>query len=161
MKYAAGIGSAAVIYIPSFIMVGLGIQRLMERIHRHKGLRKFSLHENLVAITHKNDISLPIGTMVTSTSGNPKIEGPWLPFAQTDSTDISRVCCKSAVITWQPGLISASSVFCYNASFILSDLINCALGLAPGKLYSPSLVDLLASLISTASQEFHYLTKTM
>lgn len=91
------------------------------------------LHESLVVITHKNDITLPIGTMVTSTSVNPKIEGPWLPLVQTDSTDISRACCKSTVITWQQGLISASSVFCYNVPFILSDLINRALGIASGK----------------------------
>jgi hypothetical protein len=37
MKYAVEMGSGAVIYIPSFIHIGSGIQKLMGgRIHRHK-----------------------------------------------------------------------------------------------------------------------------
>jgi hypothetical protein len=36
MKYAAEIGSGAMICIPSFIKIGSGIQKLIERgIHRH------------------------------------------------------------------------------------------------------------------------------
>jgi Uri superfamily endonuclease len=35
MKYAVEMGSCAVIYIPSFIKIGSGIQKLIRRIHRH------------------------------------------------------------------------------------------------------------------------------
>jgi hypothetical protein len=35
MKYTVEMGSVAMIYIPSFIKIGSGIQRLMGRIHRH------------------------------------------------------------------------------------------------------------------------------
>jgi hypothetical protein len=36
MKYATEMGSGAMIYIPSFIKIGSGIQKLMDRgIHRH------------------------------------------------------------------------------------------------------------------------------
>jgi hypothetical protein len=35
MKYAFGVGSFAMIYIPSFIKIGSGIQKLIGRIHRH------------------------------------------------------------------------------------------------------------------------------
>jgi hypothetical protein len=35
MKYAVEIGSGAMIYIPSFIKTGSGIQKLMGGIHRH------------------------------------------------------------------------------------------------------------------------------
>jgi hypothetical protein len=35
MKYTSEIGSDAMIHIPSFIKIGLGIQKLMGRIHRH------------------------------------------------------------------------------------------------------------------------------
>jgi Uri superfamily endonuclease len=35
MKYAIEMGTGAMIYIPSFIKIGSGIQKLMERIHRH------------------------------------------------------------------------------------------------------------------------------
>jgi hypothetical protein len=34
MKYAAEMGSGAVIYIPSFIKIGSGIQQLIGGIHR-------------------------------------------------------------------------------------------------------------------------------
>jgi hypothetical protein len=34
MKYAAEMGSGAVIYMPSFIKIGSGIQKLIEGIHR-------------------------------------------------------------------------------------------------------------------------------
>jgi hypothetical protein len=34
MKYAVEMGSGAVIYIPSFIKIGSGIQTLIEGIHR-------------------------------------------------------------------------------------------------------------------------------
>jgi hypothetical protein len=37
MKYAAQMGSGAVIYIPSFIKIGSGIQKLIGEIHRHTG----------------------------------------------------------------------------------------------------------------------------
>jgi uncharacterized RmlC-like cupin family protein len=35
MKYAAEMGSGAMIYIPSFIMTGEGIQKLIKGNHRH------------------------------------------------------------------------------------------------------------------------------
>jgi hypothetical protein len=35
MKYAVEMGSSSMIYIPSFINFGSGIQKLVERIHRH------------------------------------------------------------------------------------------------------------------------------
>jgi hypothetical protein len=36
MKYAVEMGSGAMIYIPSFIKIGVGIQKLIGRgIHRH------------------------------------------------------------------------------------------------------------------------------
>jgi hypothetical protein len=37
MKYAVGMGSGAMIYIPSFIKIGLGIQKLIGGIHRLMG----------------------------------------------------------------------------------------------------------------------------
>jgi hypothetical protein len=37
MKYAVEMGSGAMIYIPSFIKTGSGIQMLMEGIHRQHG----------------------------------------------------------------------------------------------------------------------------
>jgi hypothetical protein len=36
MKYAVEVGSSAMIYIPSFIKTGSGIQKLIWGIHRHK-----------------------------------------------------------------------------------------------------------------------------
>jgi hypothetical protein len=36
MKYAVVMGSGAVIYIPSFIKIGSGIQKLIRGIHRHR-----------------------------------------------------------------------------------------------------------------------------
>jgi hypothetical protein len=41
MKYAVEMGSDAIIYTPSFIKTGLGIQKLMVggRIHRQHGVR--------------------------------------------------------------------------------------------------------------------------
>jgi hypothetical protein len=35
MKYAVEMGSVAMIYIPSFIKIGSGIQKLVGGIHRH------------------------------------------------------------------------------------------------------------------------------
>jgi hypothetical protein len=35
MKYAAEMGSGTTIYIPSFIKIGSGIQKLIWGIHRH------------------------------------------------------------------------------------------------------------------------------
>jgi hypothetical protein len=35
MKYAVKMGSVAMIYIPSFIKIGSGIQKLIGGIHRH------------------------------------------------------------------------------------------------------------------------------
>jgi hypothetical protein len=35
MKYPGEMGSSAMIYIPSIIKIGLAIQKLMGRIHRH------------------------------------------------------------------------------------------------------------------------------
>jgi hypothetical protein len=35
MKYAVEVGSSAMKYIPSFIKIGSGIQKLIEGIHRH------------------------------------------------------------------------------------------------------------------------------
>jgi hypothetical protein len=35
MKYAIEMGSGAMIYTPSFIRVGSGIQKLLKGIHRH------------------------------------------------------------------------------------------------------------------------------
>jgi hypothetical protein len=35
MKYAVEMGSGVMIYIPSFIKTGSGIQKLIRRIHRH------------------------------------------------------------------------------------------------------------------------------
>jgi hypothetical protein len=35
MKYAVEMGSGVMIYIPSFIKIGLGLQKLIGRIHRH------------------------------------------------------------------------------------------------------------------------------
>jgi hypothetical protein len=39
MKYTIQIGSGAMIYIPSFIMIGSGIQKLIMGIQRHNGQR--------------------------------------------------------------------------------------------------------------------------
>jgi hypothetical protein len=36
MKYAIELGSGAMIYIPSFIQIGSGIQKLMGAIQRHR-----------------------------------------------------------------------------------------------------------------------------
>jgi hypothetical protein len=35
MKYAVEMGSGAMIYTPSFIQIGSGIQKLIAGIHRH------------------------------------------------------------------------------------------------------------------------------
>jgi hypothetical protein len=35
MKYAAKMGSGAMIYVPSFIKIGSGIQKLIGGTHRH------------------------------------------------------------------------------------------------------------------------------
>jgi hypothetical protein len=35
MNYAVAMGSGAMIYIPSFIKIGSGIQKLLRGIHRH------------------------------------------------------------------------------------------------------------------------------
>jgi hypothetical protein len=35
MNYAVEMGSGAIIYIPSFIQIGSGIQNLLRGIHRH------------------------------------------------------------------------------------------------------------------------------
>jgi hypothetical protein len=35
MKYAVQMGSGAIMYIPSFIMIGSSIQKLIKGIHRH------------------------------------------------------------------------------------------------------------------------------
>jgi hypothetical protein len=35
MKYAVEMGSSVAIYIPSFMNIGPGIRKLMERIHSH------------------------------------------------------------------------------------------------------------------------------
>jgi hypothetical protein len=36
MKYSVEMGSCAMIYIPSFIKIGSGIQNLIAGIHRHR-----------------------------------------------------------------------------------------------------------------------------
>jgi hypothetical protein len=43
MKYAVEIGSVAMIYIPSFIRAGSGIQKLTGEIHKHKHKHKHSM----------------------------------------------------------------------------------------------------------------------
>jgi hypothetical protein len=35
MRYALEMDSGAMIYVPSFIKIGSGIQKLIRRIHRH------------------------------------------------------------------------------------------------------------------------------
>jgi hypothetical protein len=35
MQYAVQMGSGAMIYVPSFVKIGSGIQKLVEWIHRH------------------------------------------------------------------------------------------------------------------------------
>jgi hypothetical protein len=37
MKCAVDMGSFAMVYVPGFIKIGSGIQRLLGRIHRHTG----------------------------------------------------------------------------------------------------------------------------
>jgi hypothetical protein len=44
MKYAVEMGSGAMMYIPSFIKIGSGIQTLGGGIHRHAQMGVFSLH---------------------------------------------------------------------------------------------------------------------
>jgi hypothetical protein len=39
MKYAVEMGSGAMIFIPSFIKIGSGIQKLIQAIHRQHGDR--------------------------------------------------------------------------------------------------------------------------
>jgi hypothetical protein len=39
MKYAIEMGSGAMIYTPSFMMIGSGIQKLIRGIHRQDGDR--------------------------------------------------------------------------------------------------------------------------
>jgi hypothetical protein len=39
MNYAVEMGSGAMIYIPSFMKIGSGIQKLIGGIHRHTALR--------------------------------------------------------------------------------------------------------------------------
>jgi hypothetical protein len=39
MKYAFEMGSGVMIYIPSFIKIGSGIQKLKGEFHRHKTIR--------------------------------------------------------------------------------------------------------------------------
>jgi hypothetical protein len=46
MKYAAEIGSGAMIYIPSFIKIGSGIQKLIWEKHRQHGNRISLLQES-------------------------------------------------------------------------------------------------------------------
>jgi hypothetical protein len=36
MQYAVEMGSGAIIYIPSFIQIGSGIQKLLEGIQKHR-----------------------------------------------------------------------------------------------------------------------------
>jgi hypothetical protein len=42
MKYAVQMGSGAMIYKRSFIKIGLGIQKFIRGIHRHKDRKQFS-----------------------------------------------------------------------------------------------------------------------
>jgi hypothetical protein len=42
MKYAAEMGSGAMIYIPNSIKIGSGIEKLMGGIHRHTDSRVIS-----------------------------------------------------------------------------------------------------------------------
>jgi hypothetical protein len=42
MKYAIEMGSGAMIYIPSFIKIGSGIQKLIDEIHRHRDSMEIS-----------------------------------------------------------------------------------------------------------------------
>jgi hypothetical protein len=42
MKYATEMGSGAMIYIPIFIKICSGIQKLVRRIHRHTDRRKIA-----------------------------------------------------------------------------------------------------------------------
>jgi hypothetical protein len=42
MKYAVEMGSAAMIYIPSFIKIASGIQKLIRGIHRHTDIQTAS-----------------------------------------------------------------------------------------------------------------------
>jgi hypothetical protein len=35
MKYVVELGSGTMMYIPDFIMIGSGIQRLLGEVHRH------------------------------------------------------------------------------------------------------------------------------
>jgi hypothetical protein len=42
MKYAVEIGSGGMIYIPNFIVIGSGIQKLIGGIHRHTGSKVIS-----------------------------------------------------------------------------------------------------------------------
>jgi hypothetical protein len=39
MKYTVEMGSVAMIYVPSFIKIGSGIQKLIGGIHRHTAWR--------------------------------------------------------------------------------------------------------------------------
>jgi hypothetical protein len=43
MKYAIEVGSGAIIYIPSFIKIGSGIQKLIRGIHRHTNRMEITL----------------------------------------------------------------------------------------------------------------------
>jgi hypothetical protein len=39
MKYAAEMGSGAMIYVSSFVTIGIGTQKLIRGIYRHTGRR--------------------------------------------------------------------------------------------------------------------------
>jgi hypothetical protein len=46
MKYAVEMDSSAVIYIPIFIKIGSGIQKLIRSIHRHTDRQ----HDDLISL---------------------------------------------------------------------------------------------------------------
>jgi hypothetical protein len=43
MKYAVEVGLGAMVYIPSFVKIGSGIQKLIRGIHRHTNRMEIAL----------------------------------------------------------------------------------------------------------------------
>jgi hypothetical protein len=50
MKYAVEMSSGAMIYIPSLIRIGSGIQKLIGGIHRHKDIEIHSQHGDCIRL---------------------------------------------------------------------------------------------------------------
>jgi hypothetical protein len=50
MKHAGEMGSGTMIYIPNFVTIGSGIQKLIEGIHRHADIETHRQHGDSISL---------------------------------------------------------------------------------------------------------------